>query len=365
MTDSPASSLLSRTAVRLAAVALLCALPVGCRWFSRQQAAAPPSPGATPSIDVAPNVLPYGYETWTVKRPIQLSLGPLSSINLVSGQLLINVEFAPDPAIAHREKEFDKLSRAVAEKRARQELRNALLNIAVSDRFNPVQPMPLSQAMEREPELRRGVEGVLRSGVKTQSRKEEWAWRVTSSVDLRRYPWLANRVLFLNDRAYSEPFWRAIPPRKLVDGSPFPAFSLRDTLTGKPYSLAAPVTNRTVLFVFWLPDDYGSIWELRQVDEFYRKHKGKGLEVWGVVASGSKRLAQEVLRVSKVSFPNLYDEKSVLSKKVGAGVHPYYVLVDRTRDDRIDFQAYGTWHGQRQTAGGLQTMASRVLRLLK
>src|SRR5438132_12277318 len=80
----------------------------GCKLFQRATAPGPPYPTYPPSV------YEYGYESYSVREPIEVPIGTATHLNLVTGLLTATGQGFPHSEMEARQPNYFKIAQATA-----------------------------------------------------------------------------------------------------------------------------------------------------------------------------------------------------------------------------------------------------------
>jgi peroxiredoxin len=118
---------------------------------------------------------------------------------------------------------------------------------------------------------------------------------------------------------------RESPPRI---GEPLPRIELYD-LKDNRMSLPEDFKNKIVVIRFWGDCCSYNINEMSRVDQFYRKHEGKGLRIVTIHTGGTRKVAEDFASMLKIRYPVLLDPDSKTAKRCGVSELPCTFILDR------------------------------------
>jgi len=117
-----------------------------------------------------------------------------------------------------------------------------------------------------------------------------------------------------------------------------PDFTLRSD-TGENIRLSE-YRGEVVLINFWASWCGPCRQEMPILDELHNQYKGLGFTVLGVNVEQDPQQARKLLKNMPVSFPVLFDDRSVVSKEYDVIAMPSTVLVDRDGNMRYLHKGY-------------------------
>jgi len=117
-----------------------------------------------------------------------------------------------------------------------------------------------------------------------------------------------------------------------------PDFTLKSN-TGKNIRLSE-LRGEVVLINFWASWCGPCRQEMPILDELHNQYKALGFTVLGVNVEEDSHQARKLLKDMPVSFPVLFDDRSVVSKQYDVIAMPSTVLVDRNGNMRYLHKGY-------------------------
>lgn len=114
---------------------------------------------------------------------------------------------------------------------------------------------------------------------------------------------------------------------KLNLGDPAPAFQTY-RLDGSTVDFPAAAAGRPLVIRFWADWCRYCEAEMKAIEAVYRRHKGKGLEVFAVNAGQEKPAVEAFIRKLGVTYPVLLDENSAIARRYGVVGLPTTYFVD-------------------------------------
>jgi thiol-disulfide isomerase/thioredoxin len=121
-------------------------------------------------------------------------------------------------------------------------------------------------------------------------------------------------------------------------GGPAPSFTLSSN-DGKNVSLAQ-YQGQVVMINFWASWCGPCRTEMPLLDSIYRKYKPMGFTLIGVNVEPDRTAAEAWLKQTPVTFPVLFDAKSVVSTLYSVPGMPTTVFIDRKGNVRTLHQGY-------------------------